>query len=76
MFRQCPDVLLVPVALVLWLVALVLLGASDGLIRPAVLIATRMGSRWLPDRHRTFSRGFRVTPKPWNYLDLPGQGAD
>ena len=64
-------VLLVPVALVVWPVAVVALGTSWLIVWPMAFIAARMGGQWLPARHRTLGRWCAVGLRPWNYFDVP-----
>ena len=71
MFAAPLVVLLVPVAIVLWPVALAGLGVSWLVLWPAAWVAARLDNAWLPERHRTLGRWFGVVLKPWNYFDEP-----
>jgi len=67
MFVAPLMLLLVPVAIVLWLVAVVVHLA----IWPFALVAARLGGAWLPARHRWVGKWFLVVLRPWNFFDLP-----
>jgi hypothetical protein len=72
MFAAPLLVLLVPVAVVLWPVVLVALGASYLLLWPAAILSSRLGYPRLRDGHAAIGRWFVTCLRPWNYFDIPG----
>jgi len=63
--------LLIPVAIVLWPPALVLLGLLYLALWPFAAIGRRLGVRWIPALHAAMRRWFIVLLRPWRYFDAP-----
>jgi len=67
---MAPLVLLaIPVGIVLWPPALLLLGLAYLLLWPVAALARRRGSRGIPALHARVAALFRTVLTPWNYFD-------
>jgi hypothetical protein len=64
-------VLLIPVAVVLWPPALLILGVVYLIVWPFALIGRRFNVRWLVAAHAALGRWFVVLLRPWRYFDVP-----
>ncbi len=64
-------ILLIPVAVILWPPALLILGAVWLIVWPFAAIAQRLGVKWLVSFHKTLGRWFKVLLRPWRYFDAP-----
>lgn len=69
---MAPLVLLaIPVGIVLWPPALLLLGLAYLLLWPFAALAGGRGSRGIPALHARVGALFRTLLTPWNYFDAP-----
>ena len=66
-------ILLIPLAVVLWLPTLALLGLLYLLVWPLDAIGRRFGARWLVSTHARLGRWFVVLLRPWRYFDGGGE---
>jgi hypothetical protein len=67
-------ILLIPVAVVLWPPALLVLGLLYLLVWPFALIGRRLNLQWLTSAHAALGRWFIVLLRPWRYFDAPRAG--
>jgi hypothetical protein len=63
--------LLIPVAIVLWPPALLVLGILWVIVWPFAALGRRLGVVWLPRVHAAMTRWFVVLLRPWRYFDAP-----
>jgi hypothetical protein len=64
-------ILLIPVGVVLWPRALLILGLLYVLVWPFALIGRRLNVRWPGSTHAALGRWFIVLLRPWRYFDAP-----
>jgi len=67
-------ILLIPVGIVLWPPALLVLGVLYVLLWPFAAIGRRTGMAGLASAHATLGRWFVVLLRPWRYFDAPMGG--
>ena len=65
-------VVLIPVAVILWPPALLVLGVVYLVTWPLAALGRASGIAWLPNMHATLRRWFIVLLRPWRYFDAPG----
>lgn len=63
--------LLIPVAIVLWPPALLILGLLYLIVWPFAALGRALGVTWIQSLHAAVRRWFIVLLRPWRYFDAP-----